>query len=71
MQAKGGAVAFLQANSSSLQGLDSDGKQPPLVLAFINGNHEFTIFDPYGKQEQNFSAALLEGHDHVISDDKG
>lgn len=70
-KAKGGALAFLQAKSSSLQGLDSDGKQPPLLLAFINGNHEFTIFDPYGKQEQNFSAALLEGHDHVISDDKG
>ncbi|XP_059662290.1 uncharacterized protein LOC132308272 isoform X2 [Cornus florida] len=49
-KAKGGGLAFLHTNAVSLEENISDEKPAPVLLAYTNGDHEYVIFDPYGKQ---------------------
>ena len=61
VQAKGGALAFIQANQSSLDENELDGKPPQSLLAYINGDHEYLLFDPQGKEAKEHSAIRQEG----------
>ena len=47
LQAKGGGLSFLQGNSPSFQQSSWDGKSPQALLAYINADHEYILFDPY------------------------
>ncbi|KAH7572563.1 hypothetical protein JRO89_XS04G0275200 [Xanthoceras sorbifolium] len=49
-KAKGGTLAFLQVNPSSIEENISDGKPPQTLLAYMNGDHEYVLFDPYGEE---------------------
>lgn len=46
IQAKGGNIAFLKGNTSDLP----DGKPSQTLLAYINGDREYVLFDPYDKE---------------------
>ncbi|KAH9805892.1 transducin/WD40 repeat-like superfamily protein [Citrus sinensis] len=54
-KAKGGALAFLKANPSFTYENISDGKAPQTLLAYVNGDHEYVLFDPYGKEVHELS----------------
>lgn len=45
IQAKGGGLAFLKGDLSELAAVD--GKLPQTLLAYINGDREFVLFNPY------------------------
>ncbi|KAJ6742887.1 TRANSDUCIN FAMILY PROTEIN / WD-40 REPEAT FAMILY PROTEIN-RELATED [Salix viminalis] len=60
-KAKGGALAFIQANQSSIDENELDGKPPQSLLAYINGDHEYLLFDPQGKEAKEHSAIQQEG----------
>lgn len=60
-KAKGGGLAFLQGNPSSLKQNSSDGNAPQAFLAYINGDHEYVLFDPYGNEANELSIARREG----------
>lgn len=49
MQAEGGGLAFIEANLSEED--NSSGRPKHGLLAFINGYHEYVIFDPFDNQE--------------------
>ncbi|XP_050217951.1 uncharacterized protein LOC126668808 [Mercurialis annua] len=49
-KANGGALAFLQLNQSSAEENMVDGNRPGALLAYINGEHEYVLFDPHGKE---------------------
>ncbi|KAA8523464.1 hypothetical protein F0562_009887 [Nyssa sinensis] len=49
-KSKGGGLAFLHINPASLEENLSDEKPAPVLLAYINGDHEYVLFDPYGEQ---------------------
>uniref|UniRef100_A0A5B7C8A1 Putative WD repeat-containing protein 75 isoform X2 n=1 Tax=Davidia involucrata TaxID=16924 RepID=A0A5B7C8A1_DAVIN len=56
-KAKGGGLAFLHMTSASLEENISDEKPAPVLLAYINGDHEYVLFDPYGEQAPERSVA--------------
>ncbi|KAJ6381782.1 hypothetical protein OIU77_030452 [Salix suchowensis] len=60
-KAKGGALAFIQADQSSIDENELDGKPPQSLLAYINGDHEYLLFDPQGKEAKEHSAIRQEG----------
>lgn len=45
MQAERGAISFLQPKPEERV---LDGKQPKFFVAFVNGDHEYVLFDPFG-----------------------
>ncbi|XP_061361499.1 uncharacterized protein LOC133305332 [Gastrolobium bilobum] len=47
-KAKGGGLAFLKGDPSEVAVID--GKPSQTLLAYINGDHEYVLFDPYGKE---------------------
>ncbi|KAF8391223.1 hypothetical protein HHK36_023525 [Tetracentron sinense] len=55
-KAKGGGLAFLQVDPSSLNEKISDGIAPPAMLAYINGDHEYVIFDAYSREDHKIRA---------------
>lgn len=48
IQAKGGGLAFLKGNPSQLAVID--GRPSQTLLAYINGDREFVLFDPLDKE---------------------
>ncbi|KAL7205291.1 hypothetical protein ACSBR2_018268 [Camellia fascicularis] len=50
-QALGGGLAFLHTNPSALEEKISDENPASVLLAYINGDHEYILFDPYGEQQ--------------------
>ncbi|RVW33082.1 hypothetical protein CK203_102315 [Vitis vinifera] len=58
--AKGGGLAFIHVNSASFKGNVSDGKLPPALLAYINGNHEYVLFNPYNLEAHEPSMVVRE-----------
>ncbi|KAL3643185.1 hypothetical protein CASFOL_014000 [Castilleja foliolosa] len=60
-KAKGGGLSFVQSTSQSE---DIETKSANEVLAYVNGDHEYVLLNPYGKQstelsilrQQNFSS---------------
>lgn len=69
LQAKGGSLAFLQVNPSSIQEYISDGKPPQTLLAYINADHEYVLFDPYGKETHELS--VIHRDDLQASEESG
>lgn len=49
LQAEGGGLAFIEANLSEED--NSSGRRKHGLLAFINGYHEYILFDPFDGQE--------------------
>lgn len=62
LQAKGGALAFIQTNQSSTEEIGRDGTLPQALLAYVNGDHEYVLFDPYNKEVQELSISHKEIH---------
>ncbi|PNS93503.1 hypothetical protein POPTR_018G091100v4 [Populus trichocarpa] len=60
-KAKGGALSFIQGNQLSIDENELDGKPPQSLLAYINGDREYLLFDPEGKETNEFSAIRREG----------
>ncbi|KAJ1433474.1 WD40/YVTN repeat-like-containing domain superfamily [Sesbania bispinosa] len=54
-KANGGGLAFLKGNPSEIAG--TDGKPSQTVLAYINGDREYVLFDPYDKEAFESSMA--------------
>lgn len=61
VQAKGGALAFIQANQFAIDENELDGKPHQSLLAYINGDHEYLLFDPQGKEAKEHSTIRQEG----------
>ncbi|KAE8713811.1 hypothetical protein F3Y22_tig00110204pilonHSYRG00015 [Hibiscus syriacus] len=60
-KAKGGALGFLQVNPSSAEEIIIDGKTPEVLLAYMNGDHEYVVFDPYCKDAHEVNMSKKEG----------
>ncbi|GFS45285.1 hypothetical protein Acr_00g0095200 [Actinidia rufa] len=45
----GGGLAFLHMNPAALEEMISD-ENPASLLAYVNSDHEYILFDPYGAQ---------------------
>ena len=54
-QARGGALAFLKGDLFPSELEVFDGRPPPMLLAYINGDHEYVIFDPLCKEVSELS----------------
>lgn len=50
IQAKGGSLAFLPANPS-FHGSTATNGANQLFLVFMNGEHEYIIFNPHKKED--------------------
>ncbi|KAM5553832.1 hypothetical protein ABKV19_025854 [Rosa sericea] len=67
-KAKGGGLAFLKGNSPSFQQQSiADGKSPQALLAYINADHEYILFDPYDNDARELS--MTRGKDRVAIDE--
>ncbi|KAB1204246.1 WD repeat-containing protein 75 [Morella rubra] len=60
-KAKGGGLAFLQGKPSSLEQNDSGGNAQQAFLVYINGDHEYVLFDLYGNDENELRIPRVEG----------
>ncbi|KAF5461745.1 hypothetical protein F2P56_017819 [Juglans regia] len=60
-KAKGGGVAFLQGYTSSLKQNNSDGNAQQELLVYINGDHEYILFDPYGNEANELGMSQQDG----------
>lgn len=49
-KALGGGIAFLRSNPALLEEKTSDENSALSLLVYMNSDHEYAIFDPYGKQ---------------------
>lgn len=49
-KAEGGALSFVKPNQSFLQENAAYGKPPQTLLAYVNGDHEYVVFDPYSDE---------------------
>ncbi|XP_034215526.1 uncharacterized protein LOC117627502 isoform X3 [Prunus dulcis] len=68
-KAKGGGLAFLNGNQHSFQYNILDGKPPQTLLVYMNGDHEYVMFDPYGNETNELS--LTKRESHVALDETG
>lgn len=59
MQAKGGTLSFVE-----------DGKTSQPLIAYVNGSHEYVLFDPYGDEKLETSAIDYEVLIAAISNKK-
>ncbi|XP_010681099.2 uncharacterized protein LOC104896097 [Beta vulgaris subsp. vulgaris] len=59
-KAKGGGLAFLQVNQSSLKENSSSGR-PSALLAYINRDHEYVVFDPLTQEQQELNVHRKKG----------
>ncbi|KAL5977315.1 hypothetical protein ACLOJK_021661 [Asimina triloba] len=66
--ANGGGLSFLQPNPSSLA-MFTEGEVPSTMLVYINGNHEYVIFDPHSKEEQQMS--MIRREQDANSEERG
>ncbi|KAJ7979445.1 WD repeat-containing protein 75 [Quillaja saponaria] len=60
-KAKGGGLAFIQGNLPSMEVDGLDGKPPQLLLVYINGDHEYVLFDPHGDETRELSVTKRDG----------
>lgn len=63
-KAQGGGIAFLQSKKSYNS---SDGKFGHPWLVYINGDHEYALFDPSGKEAQELSLTK-QGSYHALEE---
>ncbi|KAG5515948.1 hypothetical protein RHGRI_036849 [Rhododendron griersonianum] len=50
-KSRGGGLSFLHTNRASSDDKISDENSASVLLAYLNGDHEYVVFNPYGKQE--------------------
>ncbi|KAL9257947.1 WD repeat-containing protein [Drosera capensis] len=65
-KATGGRLGFLPANQSSL--VDDCGKRPSKLMVFMNGDHEYVVFDPLNKAPKKLELARSDakgGHEEA------
>ena len=65
-QVKGGRIAFIKGDPSSLDLEVHDGNPSQTLLAYINGDHEYFLFDPYGKETRERS--IIRPGDHSLEE---
>ncbi|CAJ2649782.1 unnamed protein product [Trifolium pratense] len=53
-KAKGGSIAFLKGNPSEL----ADEKSSKTLLAYLNGDREYVLFDPYDKEARELNMTM-------------
>ncbi|XP_058755460.1 uncharacterized protein LOC131628646 [Vicia villosa] len=53
-KAKGGSVAFLKGNPSE----QADGKSSQTLLAYLNRDREYVLFDPYDKEARELNMSM-------------
>lgn len=51
MQSRGGGLSFLHKNRASSEDKISDENSASVLLAYLNGDREYVVFNPYGEQE--------------------
>ncbi|XWS28110.1 hypothetical protein CRYUN_Cryun25bG0037200 [Craigia yunnanensis] len=44
-----------------MEEISIDGKTPEVLLAYMNGDHEYVLFDPYSKDAHEVSMSQKEG----------
>ncbi|XP_028788837.1 WD repeat-containing protein 75-like [Neltuma alba] len=54
-KAKGGRIAFIKGDPYSLELDVHDGNPSQTLLAYISGDREYVLFDPYGKEIRELS----------------
>ncbi|XP_062078686.1 uncharacterized protein LOC133783156 isoform X2 [Humulus lupulus] len=54
-KAKGGGLAFIQGNQTSFQNNIFNGKPSQELLVYVDGDHEFVVFDPRSSETQELS----------------
>ncbi|XP_077244588.1 transducin/WD40 repeat-like superfamily protein isoform X2 [Tasmannia lanceolata] len=59
-KAKGGGLGFVQSNPSLHDEKSTEGRAPSLMLVYINGDHEYVIFNPYSREEHDAITNLRE-----------
>ncbi|KAM7495713.1 hypothetical protein LguiB_030322 [Lonicera macranthoides] len=67
-KAKGGGVAFI--NPGSLEENISDGKTAQMLLAYINGDHEYVLFHPHGDQAYKRRVSHQESFNELEETDR-
>ncbi|XVE71837.1 hypothetical protein DITRI_Ditri10aG0183600 [Diplodiscus trichospermus] len=60
-KAKGGALGLIQVRPSSVEEMSIDGRTPEILLAYMNGDHEYVLFDPYSKDAREVGMSKKEG----------
>ncbi|KAF9626286.1 hypothetical protein IFM89_031956 [Coptis chinensis] len=60
-KSKGGGICFLQSTPSSHEEEVSYEDQPPELLVYISGGHEYVVFYPYSKDDLKSSRNLKKG----------
>ncbi|XP_058196947.1 uncharacterized protein LOC131312935 isoform X1 [Rhododendron vialii] len=50
-KSRGGGLSFLHTNQASSDDKISDENSASVLLAYLNGDHEYVVFNPYGEQE--------------------
>ncbi|KAM1329081.1 hypothetical protein ACFX15_012710 [Malus domestica] len=68
-KAQGGGLAFLNSDQLSNQQNILDRNRPQALLVYINGDHEYVIFDPYNIEAKELS--LTRPGSHVAPDETG
>lgn len=68
MQANGGGLAFIQGNQSSFHQNVSDWQPSPEFLVYMNGDHEYVVFDPNGSDPPELS---LTRPGHIAPEETG
>ncbi|GAB2281468.1 hypothetical protein Dimus_016056 [Dionaea muscipula] len=66
-KATGGGLSFLPGNQFSY-GYGTAGEQPSELLVFMNGDHEYVVFDPHNKNTKKCSLARSDadvGHEGI------
>lgn len=66
IQAKGGGLAFLKGEPS--ESAITDGRASQALLVYINGDREYVIFHPYGKEARELS---ITGHEDRVFEETG
>lgn len=69
LQAQGGGLAFLNSDQLSNQQNILDRNRPQALLVYINGDHEYVIFDPYNIEAKELS--LTRPGSRVAPDETG
>ncbi|XP_014509948.1 WD repeat-containing protein 75 [Vigna radiata var. radiata] len=65
-KAKGGGLAFLKGEPS--ESAITDGRASQALLVYINGDREYVIFHPYGKEARELS---ITGHEDRVFEETG
>lgn len=60
LQAQGGGLAFIHTGSNSEEEASTSDEGSFELLAYMNGAHEYVLFDPSGKQVSISNISLRE-----------